>query len=392
VMQRANMVAAAFALTALTYGLTRFAYGLLLPSIRADLNLSTIAAGWIGGLAFASYCLGVVLAFTLGDHFGERCITVLAGSCATGAMAIIAVSSSAWSLGLAMALGGLSTGLTSPPLASAVAKTISHPDQPKANGLINSGAAVGIVISGAAALVFYGSWRVLYAAFAGLGLIITFWLFWTIPPQNSKNVAEKLHWGDAHVAGALNLITSSFIVGFASTAVWTFGANILQDEVEFSRYQIALSWIVLGLVGIGGSSTGSLVQHLGLPAVHRLAVAMMGLAIAIFAAAIDYSPLAFIALGLFGFSYIVATGALLIWGVSIYSRHPALGLSVPFLTVAIGQTVGAPIFGLLWDVGGSVSALAIFAMVMAAGASFTAAKKPPSEQMPPIRANRCRGQ
>ncbi|MEB2846543.1 hypothetical protein GAO09_04980 [Rhizobiales bacterium RZME27] len=120
-------------------------------------------------------------------------------------------------------------------------------------------------------------------------------------------------------------------------------------------------------------------QHLGLPAVHRLAVAMMGLAIAFLAAAIGYSPLAFIALGLFGFGYIVATGALLIWGVSIYSRHPALGLSVPFLTVAIGQTVGAPIFGLLWDIGGSASALAIFAMVMAAGASFTAAKKAPSE-------------
>ena len=377
---RANMVAAAFALTALTYGLTRFAYGLLLPSIRADLDLSAIAGGWIGGLAFASYCLGVVLAFTLVDRFGERYITVLAGSCATVAMAIIAVSWSVWSLGFAMALGGLSTGLTSPPLASAVAITLSHPDQHKANGLINSGTAVGIVISGAAALAFYGSWRALYAAFAGLGLIITFWLSWTIPPRNSKNVAEKLHWGDAQVPGAHNLTAGSFIVGFASTAVWTFGANVMQDEVDFSRYQIALSWIVLGVVGIGGSSTGSLVQHLGLPFVYRLAVAVMGLAIAILAAAIGYSPLAFIALGLFGLGYIVATGALLIWGVSIYSRHPALGLSVPFLIVAIGQTVGAPIFGLLWDVGGRVSALAIFAMVMAAAASFTAAKNAPSEE------------
>jgi predicted MFS family arabinose efflux permease len=386
------MVAAAFALTALTYGLARFAYGLLLPSIRADLDLSAIAAGWIGGVAFASYCLGVVLAFTFVDHFGERCITVLAGSCATGAMTIIAVSWSGGSLGFAMALGGLSTGLTSPPLASAVARTLSHPDQPKANGLINSGTAIGIVISGAAALAFYGSWRALYVAFAGFGLIITFWLSWTIPPRNSKTVAEKLHWGDAQVPGALKLMASSFIVGFASTAVWTFGANIMQDEVDFSRSQIALSWIVLGVVGIGGSLTGPLVQHLGLPAVHRLSVAMMGSAIAIFAAAIGNSPLVYIALGLFGFGYIVATGALLIWGVSIYSRYPALGLSVPFLTVAIGQTVGAPIFGLLWDVGGSVSALAIFAMVMAVGASFTAAKKAPSRQMPSIRANRWSGQ
>jgi MFS family permease len=85
-MRHANMVGAAFALTALTYGLTRFAYGLLLPSIRAELSLSAIAAGWIGGLAFASYCVGVVLAFTLVDRFGERWITVLAGTAAAGAM------------------------------------------------------------------------------------------------------------------------------------------------------------------------------------------------------------------------------------------------------------------------------------------------------------------
>ncbi len=324
-MRRANMVAAAFSLTALTYGLARFAYGLLLPSIRADLDLSAIAAGWIGGLAFASYWLGVVLAFTFVDHYGERCITVLAGSCATGAMTTIAVSWSGGSLGFAMALGGLSTGLTSPPLASAVARTLSHPDQPKANGLINSGTAIGIVISGAAALAFYGSWRALYVAFAGFGLIITFWLSCAIPPRNSKNIEKKLPWGDANVRGARNLMAGSFVVGFASTTVWTFGADVMQREMDFSRSQIALSWIVLGVVGIGGSSTGSLVQHLGLPAVHRLSVAMMGLAIAILAAAIGYSPLAFIALGLFGFGYIVATGALLIWGVWIYSRHPALG-------------------------------------------------------------------
>jgi hypothetical protein len=36
---RINLVAAGFALTALTYGLGRFAYGLLLPHIREDLSL-----------------------------------------------------------------------------------------------------------------------------------------------------------------------------------------------------------------------------------------------------------------------------------------------------------------------------------------------------------------
>jgi predicted MFS family arabinose efflux permease len=388
-MRHVNMVAAAFGLTALTYGLTRFAYGLLLPSIRAELDFSATAAGWIGGLAFAFYCLGVVLAFALVHRFGERGITIFAGTSATGAMAIVAVSWSAWNLGFAMALGGLSTGLTSPPLASAVARTFSHPDQANANGLINSGTAIGIVISGAAALAFSGSWRALYASFAALGLLITFWLSWTMPPRNDKNVAAKLHWGDVQAPGAVNLMASSFIVGIASTAVWTFGANIMRDEVGFSREQIALGWIVLGVVGVAGSSTGALVQYLGLHTVHRLAIAMMSLAIVILAPASVYSPFAFIALGLFGLGYIIATGTLLLWGISTYNRHPALGLSVPFLVVAIGQTVGAPIFGNVWDVSGSISALAVFATVMAIGARFTAAKKAPSQKCRP--SDRLRG-
>ena len=49
-----NLVAAGFALTALTYGLARFAYGLLLPQIRADLALDATQAGLISGSAFAA--------------------------------------------------------------------------------------------------------------------------------------------------------------------------------------------------------------------------------------------------------------------------------------------------------------------------------------------------
>ena len=45
---RGNLVAAGFALTALSYGLSRFAYGLLLPDIREELSLGATAAGWIG--------------------------------------------------------------------------------------------------------------------------------------------------------------------------------------------------------------------------------------------------------------------------------------------------------------------------------------------------------
>ena len=176
-----NLVAAAFALTALCYGLARFAYGLLLPQIREELDLDVIAAGWIGGSAFVAYCLGIIFTFLANGTLSPRIIALMAGTAATCGMTFVVFSDSGWALGFGIALAGLSTGLTSPPLASAVASQFSQKDRPKANGVINAGTAVGIMFSGMAALLAAGAWRELYALFALIGLGVSIWLWFAIP-------------------------------------------------------------------------------------------------------------------------------------------------------------------------------------------------------------------
>ncbi|WJH38378.1 hypothetical protein N7E02_06960 (plasmid) [Aliirhizobium terrae] len=148
----------------------------------------------------------------------------------------------------------------------------------------------------------------------------------------------------------------------------------MTDELGFSVDQIAVGWIVLGSVGIAGSITGLLSQRFGMDRVHRISIAMMSLAILTLAAAKLYTPLAFIALGLFGVAYIIATGTLLLWGIVIYTSRPALGLGVPFLVVAVGQTAGAQFFGMVWEIHGVVLGLIVFAAIMAGGARFSVAR------------------
>ena len=46
-----NLLAGAFALTAVSYGLARFAFGLLLPEIRTELSLDIAATGDGGVIA-----------------------------------------------------------------------------------------------------------------------------------------------------------------------------------------------------------------------------------------------------------------------------------------------------------------------------------------------------
>ncbi|MFC3123770.1 MFS transporter [Pseudoroseomonas globiformis] len=374
--RRINLVAAAFALTALTYGLARFAFGLLLPAIREELSLPATAAGWIGGGAFAAYCIGIVFAFTAGEWLGERRTTLAAGAAASCGLALAALASSGWGLGLAMALAGLSTGLTSPPLAAVVARCLDGSARAKANGAINAGTAAGIILSGIAVMVFADGWRVLYGLFAITGAAVTLWVWLAVPPSTRRDAPGALRLADLARPGALGLCASGWLMGAASTAIWTFGANIMREELGAGEGRIALAWIVLGLAGIAGAATGLLTTRFGTGAVHRAALLAMAAALIGFAAA-KLAPAATLpVMALFGLAYIVSSGVLLLWGIELFPDRPDAGLGLPFLMVALGQTAGAPFFGFAWEAAGSTAALGCFAALLAGAAGWGPATAP----------------
>ncbi|TLX63628.1 MFS transporter [Stutzerimonas nosocomialis] len=356
-----NLVAAAFALTALSYGLARFAYGLLLPQIREALGLDVSAAGWIGGSAFAAYCVGIASAFFSSGSLSPRVIAVLAGVAATAGLTLVAVASSGWSLGLGIALAGLSTGLTSPPLASAVAAQFSDDARPKANGTINAGTAAGIVFSGIAALVAAGAWRELYGLFALIGAGVTVWLWRAVPSCSRDDGPKGFAFRLLKRPGVLPLCTSAFLMGLASTTIWTFGAEILRSEFGFTEDDIPWAWIALGVAGISGSLTGVLTNRFGTGRVHGAALLAMAAAIVGLLATGISAAYGFVAMAVFGAAYIVSSGAFLIQGIELLPDRPDLGLGIPFLVLAIGQSVGTPLFGAMLGAMGAVGALTAFA-------------------------------
>ncbi|RYH00586.1 MFS transporter, partial [Salipiger sp. IMCC34102] len=64
------------------------------------------------------------------------------------------------------------------------------------------------------------------------------------------------------------------------------------------------------------------------------------------------------------------TGVYLIWGTHALPDRPATGLMVGFLTIAVGQTVGAPLFGFLLTGPGVASAVIGFAAVALIAGAF----------------------
>ncbi|WP_410216437.1 MFS transporter [Paracoccus sp. (in: a-proteobacteria)] len=362
-----SLMAAGFGLTALAYGLARFAYGLLLPQIKAELDLGTVAAGWIGSAAFAAYCAGVVAAFMVVPKLGARAVAVAAGLCATAGLGLAAAAGSAVFLGGAIALAGISTGLASPPLAAAVGHHVPKADRSRANGAINAGTAAGIVLSGLAALIFAAAWRELYLGFAAIGAAVTLWL-WRAIPDGATGGSAAGH--SFRQPGLVPLCMAATLMGAASTALWTFGADILREEMAFTDRRIAVAWIVLGATGLAGVVTGHGTERFGIPAVHRMSLAMMGVALLSLTVASWATFMPFAAMGLFGAGYIISSGALLLWGVTLFPDRADLGLGLSFLMVAAGQTAGAPLFALLMNAAGTSAALAGAALLMACAAIF----------------------
>jgi predicted MFS family arabinose efflux permease len=363
VKHNVNLLAAAFALTAVSYGLARFAFGLLLPQIRSELSLDIGTTGWIGSSAFVAYCIGVCITFALNRACSPRAIAVAAGLASTIGMVIITLSTSGVVLGLGVALAGLSTGLTSPPLATAVSLQFDDVHRPKANAIINAGTAAGIVLSGLASLLAFGGWRELYILFSVISCAVAVWVLYAVPATHERTASEPMSFAIFKRPGMLALCTGSFLMGLSSTAIWTFGGSLLRDEFNFTQTDIAWIWVALGLAGVAGAMTGVFVQRFGLVRVHWISLAgmaagMIGLSFTSISVAF-----AFISVALFGASYITSSGAFLIQGIRLLPDRPDLGLGMPFLILASGQSAGSPLFGALLSGWGAGVALAAFAGV-----------------------------
>lgn len=134
-----------FALIAVTYGLARFSWGLMLPDIMQDIHLSSAMADSISSVSFTAYCVAIVFSSVCTGKTGPRFPAVLAGLFAAAGMAIIALSGAEAGMVCGVAFAGISTCLVSPPMAEAVKRKVAEKHRSVINTLINAGTGGGII-------------------------------------------------------------------------------------------------------------------------------------------------------------------------------------------------------------------------------------------------------
>jgi len=103
-------------LIAMSYGLARFAFGLFVPAIRTDLQLSPDVMGVIGAMPFVSFAFASVVASAAAERLGPARAAALASALGAAGLATISQASHAIGLGVGIFACGVCTGLMMPAL------------------------------------------------------------------------------------------------------------------------------------------------------------------------------------------------------------------------------------------------------------------------------------
>ena len=364
--------AVGFCLIAVCYGFARFAFGLFLPQIDGELGLGPSLSGLISGGSFAGYCVAIVASAALTERIGARAVAVGAALVAAVGMAGIALAPSPMILAIAVVVAGSSTGLASPPMAAAVAAAVERNRQDLTNTVINAGTSAGVALSGPIALAIAGQWRLAFGAFAVVAVLLAVAAAVALPASRGGKGAGGL---PPMTGPVLRLIVASFLMGAASTALWSFGGQLVSQQLGWGSTGTGLLWTCIGAGGIAGAWAGTLIGRFGLDPVHRTFLGLMAAGILAVGSGIATPALAMVGGALFGAAYVMLTGVYLVWGIRALPERPATGLMVGFLTIAVGQTAGAPLFGVLLAGPGAGLAVTAFAVLALFAGVFRAGRE-----------------
>jgi predicted MFS family arabinose efflux permease len=346
---------------AVALGFSRFAYGLLLPPMRADLGWTYVEAGAMNTANGAGYIVGALVAAWTARRWG----TVrgfLAGFSASVLVLLLTAASSSFPVLFALrTVGGISTAITFI-LGAGLAAAICPTKDPRRRGalvvLYVGGVSIGLVLSGVAIPIILqsGRWP---EGWVVLGLISAAGL--PLAWRAARNVPEPVGRSTAVLnVDQLRQLAPTFVgyglFGAGYVGYMTFIMALLQKQGGSSE-QMIWFWLVLGLVSglstlLWGRVLGAF--HGGRGPALVFATATLG-ALPVL---VTPGPAAmFVSAIVFGGSFLAGPAAVTI----VAQRQlPASSwtAAISLLTVgfAFGQTVSPILAGAISDATGSIAA------------------------------------
>ncbi|MFZ7102441.1 MAG: MFS transporter [Peptococcaceae bacterium] len=335
------------AMIGVTYALARYSYGLLLPYISHSLSFSESYAGVPGFFAYAAYCISLTLAPLIIQRAKAYNTIQLAGLSAIVGMLGIVFSRGLITLSICTFIAGFASGLSSPAYGQVVIDNLPKEKQDRANTWINTGTSFGLILSGPIVLLFAKQWRVTYLFFAMIGMLVLFWNRRNIPrsQQPIDVVCFRKKIGAVSWKKVMMLSLAALITGISASVYWVFSRSFLTAVYDISALDSSLFWLIMGISGIVGGIAGSIIEKFGLTASYRgsLLIMIISLCLITIPSSISIYGSAFF----FGVTFIFLTGLFIVWGINLFAQAPSFGVSLAFLLLGIGQSVGSLFAGII---------------------------------------------
>lgn len=364
------------AMMALTFGLARYGYGLLLPEMRADLGMSATAAGLVSSATYLSYLVANVLVVQVASRWGSRvAVAAAAGSAAIG-MAMIAVATSVALLAVGVLVAGAAAGLAFPPYADIVDRQVEESRRDLVWSTISSGTGWGVALAGPIAIVAGDQWRVAWGGFVVLAVVTGIAATRLAPAPSGDSLRRpQLSPSWFLCPRSRPLLVSAVLVGAGSSVWWAFSVDAMQ-AAGLDTTPARVVYAVCGAAMLLGSVSGLAFARVGLRPGYLGAVVLLAASLALLAAATAQLAWALVAAVLFGAFFASVIAAHGIWSAQVFAGHPAAGLAAYSTALTIGTLLGPVAAGVVIQQGSH--ALALVGAAVATGAAVLV--RPPSER------------
>ncbi len=368
---------------AVSLGLARFSYALLLPPMRADLDWSYLTAGAMNTVNAAGYLLGALAMPRAMARWDVRHLVLAGGAAAALLLMLHGAVRSDVLLYLLRCATGVASAASFVGGGVLAARLAGRPDVRAGLvlGIYYGGTGLGIVASALLVPAFDGvqGWPAAWVALGVLALLATLLTRQASVGLDSAPTGGAAR-GRARLAPLAFGLAAYSMFGLGYIGYMTFIVTLLREQ-GLGASVITAFYVLLGL-GVVGSSwlwAGLLQRHRGgLP----LVVLNGLLALATLLPVLSPHPLAVFASGaLFGsvFLSLVASTTALVRHQLPPADWPG-GIAVFTIVFAAGQIVGPSLVGAVADgAGGLARGLAISAGLLALGSLLALGQRPPAQ-------------
>jgi predicted MFS family arabinose efflux permease len=361
---------------AVTFGLARYGYGLLLPDMRAEIGMSAGAAGLISSAAYASYLVANIGVVGVTTRWGPRVAVGSAAAFAALGMGAIAVAEGVTLLAFGVFLAGAAAGMAFPPYGDIVDREVDASRRDVVWSTISSGTGWGVALAGPIAIVAGDHWRIAWAVFVALAVGVGAVAVWLAPARDSDRLRRpQLSVSWFFCPRSRPLLVSAVLVGGGSAVWWAFSVDAMRNA-GLDPTSARIVYAACGAAMLLGSFSGVVFERRGLRPSYLGSTALLAASLALLAVATANLAAVLVAAVLFGAFYATVIAAYGIWSATVFAGHPAAGLAAFSTALTIGTLAGPVLAGIAIQYGGYAPTLIGAAVVTVAAIPFC----PPSPE------------